>query len=313
MSRVVRRVPLDFDWPQGEVWEGFLLPSSLRATTCPSCGGHGYSPRAKELQDLWYGDPPTFRPEDNGSKPFPIDHPVIQARAQRNVEASPSYYGTGDDAIRREARRLAQLWNTAWCHHLNADDVAALVHGGRLRDLTHTWDRENGWTPKDPPALPTPEEVNEWSLSGFGHDGINQWVVVQARCAREGVEEGCSTCAGHGSVEVYPGQRAEADAWTAQDPPAGAGWQLWESVSEGSPITPVFPTAGGLIEHLVTVGDRPGSDRDSRYSRPAAEALIASGWAPSGVAIGGKFFENAEALVALDGARTHNEHPGGAA
>jgi hypothetical protein len=29
MSREVRRVPLDFDWPMNEVWDGYLRPRTL--------------------------------------------------------------------------------------------------------------------------------------------------------------------------------------------------------------------------------------------------------------------------------------------
>jgi hypothetical protein len=69
-------------------------------------------------------------------------------------------------------------------------------------------------------------------------------------------------------VEAYEGQRAEAEAWQSTDPPAGEGWQLWETVSEGSPVTPVFPTADGLISHLVEV---------ERYRLSAAQQLVSDG------------------------------------
>lgn len=85
------------------------------------------------------------------------------------------------------------------------------------------------------------------------------------------------------------------EVWKAYDPPTGEGWQVWETVSEGSPITPVFPTAEALIEHLSTVGtewDRtPGpGGRPPRgpWRREAAEAFVRSGWAPSFVGIGGQ-------------------------
>ena len=62
----------------------------------------------------------------------------------------------------------------------------------------------------------TAEQVNEWSLRGFGHDSINASIVIRARCEREGVPDECSRCHGHGSIETYPGQRAEAEAWLAE-------------------------------------------------------------------------------------------------
>jgi hypothetical protein len=50
----------------------------------------------------------------------------------------------------------------------------------------------------------------------------------------------CRTCQGHGYVERYPGQRDDAEAWEPTEPPAGEGWQMWETTSEGRPSSPVF-------------------------------------------------------------------------
>ncbi len=35
------------------------------------------------------------------------------------------------------------------------------------------------------------------------------------------------------------------------DPPEGSGWQMWETVSEGSPVSPVFETAEELARWLA--------------------------------------------------------------
>jgi hypothetical protein len=61
----------------------------------------------------------------------------------------------------------------------------------------------------------------------------------------------CPTCDGYGSAEKYPGQRAEAEAWQPTDPPEGDGWQMWQTTSEGSPVSPVFPTAEELATWLA--------------------------------------------------------------
>ena len=36
MSREVKRVPLDFGWPLNKVWEGYLMPDSLKECPCPA-------------------------------------------------------------------------------------------------------------------------------------------------------------------------------------------------------------------------------------------------------------------------------------
>lgn len=299
MSREIRRVDLDFDWPLRKVWQGFLMPDRLHETECEACGGTGYSQRARYLYDLWYGQVP-FRPEDNGSTPFGPDTPQVWARAERNVTNAPEYYGAGA-AILIEAHRLAAHFNGSWSHHLNADDVGALIKGGRLRDLTDNWTRGEGWTPKDPPVTPAPAEVNTWSIGpGLGHDAINAHLVIKARCAREDAAELCPDCGGHGATEAYPGQRAEADAWEPTGPPEGEGWQVWESVSEGSPVTPVFPTRAALVDHLCTAEQRV-TLRQGPMSRHEAEAFVDAGWVPSGMTVNGQGIEGALAPGARGG------------
>lgn len=266
MSREVRRVPLDFDWPLNKVWRGYLTPESLHGRPCPACK-NGYSPRAQELFDLWYGYLP-FDPVSTGSTPLRGDTPTVREFAERNVSRSPEFYGPGEAVITQEAQRLANLWNGQWSHHLTQDDVDALVAAGRLMDFTHTWSPEDGWQKIEPPVTPTAAQVNDWSLRGLGHDSINASIVIRARCERAGVDDTCPRCNGHASIEVYPGQRADAEAWEPTDPPAGEGWQLWETVSEGSPITPVFSGADALARYLT-------DELDFRWS--AARTLIKNG------------------------------------
>lgn len=278
MGREIRRVPLDFGWPLNKVWSGFLMPESLREKPCPECRS-GYSPHAQALHDLWYGYLP-FDPATTGSARLTARTPAVRAFAERNVTRSPEYYwGGGEGAIIREGQRLADVWNGQWCHHLSQEDVDALVAGGRLRDLTHTWTRESGWQENDPPATPTAAEVNEWSIGGFGHDAINAWICVRARCEREGFGVECARCGGHATLEAYPGQRAEAEAWERTDPPEGDGWQLWETVSEGSPMSLVFATA----EELGRWMSDPARGKQWVPFETAMK-FIDAGWAPSLVA-----------------------------
>lgn len=292
------------------------MPDRLHEEQCRACEGSGYSDHARMLQDLWYGNLP-FDPATTGSTPFTAQHPVIHARAQWSIEQAPDYYLgrptinwtdpaqhevdianarvatlTGYDADRveaataRQARRLAEHFNSGWGHHLSQDDVDALIADDRLWDFTRTWTKGEGWKRIDPPPAVTAEQVNAWSLAGMGHDSINSGVVIRARCQREGVPETCAACGGDGYTEKYEGQRAEAENWQGTDPPTGDGWQVWESTSHGSPITPVFATD----EELATWLSRP--DRDDRYAKDwvpydAALTFVRAGWAPSSMGIPG--------------------------
>jgi len=78
------------------------------------------------------------------------------------------------------------------------------------------------------------------------------------------------------------------------------GWALYETVSEGTPVTPVFATAEELVEHLSTVGQ---DWKQVPMRREAAEALVRSGSSMgSMVRIGGELYksdEDADKIAAL--------------
>lgn len=289
MGREVKRVPVDFDWPLNKVWEGFLTPEKFHSDPCPADCRGGYSWQYSRLYDLWYGKAP-FDPAMSGSTPLTVDTPAVRAFAERNINHSPEFYGSGERAIVREAQRLIDMWNQQWCHHLSQADVDVLLEEGRLRDFTHSFDpkREGAdrWQKIEPPVRPTPAQVEEWNIRSFGHDSSNAWLVIKARCERYGMPDVCSVCEGYGGVEAYPGQREECEAWEWEEPPTGEGYQLWETVSEGSPISPVFDTPEGLARWMTSPAYRWGivkSDAD-RPSFEGAMKFIKAGWAPTFIA-----------------------------
>lgn len=280
MSREIRRVPLDFTWPLYSKWWGYLRPDKFDEYPCDTCEGRGYSPTALALFDRWYGHT-AFHPAMTGSTPFTEEHPVVRWRAERNVDAAPDYYGANladrEDTVFWEAYRLAEHFNRSWSHHLGQEDVDALLAADRLWDLTRIFSVEHRWQRCLGGGPVTPAQVNEWSLSGLGHDSSNAAICVRARCEAAGVPHLCDLCHGDGSFEIYAGQREEGEAWERTDPATGEGWQAWETTSEGSPISPVFRTA----EELATWWSQP--DRTDRYAKdwmpyPAAHQFILVGY-----------------------------------
>ena len=264
MGRTLKRVPLDFSWPLNKVWGGYLNPHWTARTACPGCDGFGYSPEAKRISDQWYGKS-AFDPAAYGAEPLTLQTPALRAFAERQVAREPGYYGTGTRAVDNECRRLFALWAGQWCHHLIQADVDALVADGRLMDFTRTPRTPeqveivkakiaaggNSWLPEENGYHPTAAEVNAWSLGGFGHDAINAWICLKARCAREGIETECSMCKGDGDMWPTAEIRAAYDAWEMTEPPEGPGFQLWETTSEGSPTSPVFATIEALCEYAA--------------------------------------------------------------
>lgn len=74
-------------------------------------------------------------------------------------------------------------------------------------------------------------------------------------------------------------------------------WQVYETVSEGTPVSPPFATREELIEYLVKHGDFWGQGAKP-YSRAAAEAFVKeNGWAPSMMMAGGVLKEGVEGLI----------------
>lgn len=252
MGRELRRVPMDFDWPLSVRWGGYLNPFYSQRADCADCAGTGLSSGAKRIQDQWYGNAP-FDPLEYGATPLTVEHPAIQAFAQRQCHQRPDYYGSGDYAVSQEALRLFNLFRGQWCHHLIQADVAALLTSGRLGDFTR--DRKG--------YVPTADEVNAWSIGGMGHDAINSWVCVRARCKREKVPYRCKVCGGSGERWPSPAIKRKYARWKPVEPPKGDGFQLWETTSEGSPVSPVFASiealCGWAADNATTFGSSKAS------------------------------------------------------
>lgn len=169
----------------------------------------------------------------------------------------------------------------SWSDKIGQAEVDYLVKKGRLK----VW-RDGKWS-KEPRTAAEVNAINR--QPGLdGHDAINRGLLVEFRCKRLGIPLHCETCQGHGSVEAYPGQRKEADEWESTPPPTGEGWQVWETVSEGSPVSPVFVSGEALSDWLVGEG----------YSREAADGFVKTGWAMSAMMTGGKFYKDIEACGA---------------
>lgn len=234
MSRDVKRVPLDFDWPLDKVWEDYQMPARLRGNPCLDCQG------GQTFAGWW---------------------------------------------LQRFSQRLAML----------AEDVYEQQRGRQF----HPWLEKDPYPVTDrthlfmaPTRVIRPSADMVELVQGLGFTGMgSDYKIYQAIAAAAGLPRfgHCVTCDGQGALESYPGQRAEADAWKPTEPPTGEGWQLWETVSEGSPISPVFTDTEALAQWLA-------SEAAGRDQMPltAARGFVAAGWAPSGIGNAGGFHRGAE-------------------
>lgn len=154
-----------------------------------------------------------------------------------------------------EAKRLGDDWydlegtGRRWSDRITQDETDALVAASRLHDLTHRW-TDGRWVATG--HHPTADEVNAWARGpGFGHDAINRWICVEARCARLGYPVECALCRGDGELWCSPKFKRLRDAWRPTPPPRGRGFQLWSTTTEGHPMTPVFRTLDALCAHAA--------------------------------------------------------------
>lgn len=86
---------------------------------------------------------------------------------------------------------------------------------------------------------------------GFGHDSSDTWSATKKIIVAAGLPETWGVCASCEGSGIDPSVKAAYDAWTPTEPPSGPGWQMWETTTEGSPISPVFDTPEALARWLA--------------------------------------------------------------
>ena len=86
--------------------------------------------------------------------------------------------------------------------------------------------------------------------------------------------------------------------WKDED----ATWfQLWETVSEGTPVSPPFATREELIAYLAQHGDFWDQDRrESGWGWASARAFVDAGWAPTMAIVGGQALQAKDIPLVLD-------------
>lgn len=255
MGRELKRVALDFEWPLEEVWSGYLNPVNFRdvTTKCKTCKGTGLAKETLEFRDRFYGHS-HFKPDN----PIRADDPLLLKMVK---EARP---GPGID-IAYEAEKIARSMNSRESCHLTQADVDALIASRRL-----------------PEGL-TANEANIRMALHHSSCSLDFYRVAKARAEALGIPITCPDCDGEGSHWNSDEERERYESWESEEPPSGEGWQMWETVSEGSPISPVFETAEELARWLAL--RRWGADWGTSYE-DWLSMIKGSGYACSMVWVG---------------------------
>lgn len=232
-----------------------------------------------EIDETW---PPLLMPD--GLVPLPCPH----CRYGRSEWPGHTPDASG---LTREAWAIEQ---TFYPHQIGGPNAEALAWHDKIGQREVDYLIAEGRLPAGCSAA----VVNAaQSRGGFGgHDAISRGKLVRFRCEQLGIPLCCPACEGDGFAWRDEAHKAASEAWEPAEVPVGDGWQVWQTVSEGGPVTPVLPTPEALIDYLVSNGDAWDQARgDGGWRRDAAESFVRSGWAPTlmadsarGVMVGGR-------------------------
>ena len=270
MGRELRRVPLDFDWPLNEPWKGFINPHYKPCPEDQKTCFNGQTAGAAWLEtfcrmfcvvadDILNGDASKAR---GGNVPHPY---MVEMPTAPHYE-TPRYKKEEFDKLESRARM------NAYYRYMESIPPSERV----IRPSQDFLQLMEGLTGEKPET-------------GFLAGYFNKSYLLYFRLIKEaGLDRDtwgvCPVCKGE---RLDPAVKAVYDAWKDYDPPEGPGWQLWETVSEGSPISAVYPTREKFIEYLIGEG----------YSKKAAENFSESGWAPSMVISNGVMHKDIESAA----------------
>ena len=246
MSREIKRVPLTFDWPLDKTWEGYINPFYVLCEACLQ----GQTWAGWWLQKICYllSMMADASVSDEPMHPWLYEFPMAPYELRPEMKA---LYPSGSGKM--PPREAYELMRPTPDMAALFDGITKIVHEGKPHTLFNSRSQDEYKVYR---ALVRASKVKD-----FGH---------------------CKACDGTG---IKPEFQKQHEAWRRTDPPEGDGWQVWQTVGEGSPITPVFPTAETLVDYLSTYGTIWDQERATRGSsmpsgpwrREAAEAFVKMG------------------------------------
>ena len=250
MGRTLKRVPLDFVWPLKKLWGGYVNPY--------------YKPCPEDGLTCFNGQ--------SGGREW------LEVLLRLLTLAAEEAQYTGD----LEAQRRFQKHGRIWPHPY-------------LQDLP-TKPQHVVWAPAQPSERPSmvPLSVTTLPLTadlldlvkrlgGEGPDRVlgfgsgTTWRIEKKLLELAGLDHEtwgiCPVC--HGE-RLDPAMKQAHDEWRPTEPPTGVGYQLWETTSEGSPLSPVFPTLKELCAYAEDNCSTFGSNYTSaaEWERMLAEDFV---------------------------------------
>lgn len=166
MGRKLMRVPLDFVWPKGMIWKGYLNPYSSQP--CKACDQSGQNPETKAIDDDWYDFARTGRRWSNkitqdevqalvdGGRLTDFTHTWTQADGWQ--PKNPPYAPTADEVNEWSLRNIGHDAINKWiCVEARARRLGVFGQCSVCEGNGHVWfskeveKASDEWESYDPP------------------------------------------------------------------------------------------------------------------------------------------------------------------
>ncbi len=165
MGREIKRVALNFDWPIGKIWKGYINPYSKHIKDCTVCQGRGVNLEYYFLECLWYAhkhnEISDLIKKISNPELVKFAHIILESRSLSTMFFNwAEYYGVSvksleplrDKVFNKQEFEVIKnnlnkpsgmlLWimgecaPVGWCNYLDEDDIKALIRADRLWDFT---------------------------------------------------------------------------------------------------------------------------------------------------------------------------------
>jgi len=115
----------------------------------------------------------------------------------------------------------------------------------------------------------------DWPINTIWHG----YLISKCADGNNGNMSGCESCRRFAKIKGLEMTSYNCPIIKELEPPTGEGWQMWENVTEGSPISPVFETPEELAHWLADSNASACGHDGATYQQWLN--MIKKGWCPS--------------------------------